>query len=52
MQKFPVVRDLVVDRGRLFQALEKLHCWIPVDGYYDLGPGPQRRKPRSKSGIR
>ncbi|HEX3997897.1 MAG TPA: succinate dehydrogenase iron-sulfur subunit [Pirellulales bacterium] len=40
MQKFPVVRDLVVDRGRLFRALEKLHCWIPVDGYYDLGSGP------------
>ncbi len=39
--KFPVVRDLVVDRRRLFQALEKLECWIPVDGYYDLGPGPQ-----------
>ncbi len=41
MSKFPVLRDLVVDRGRLFQALEKLDCWIPVDGYYDLGPGPQ-----------
>jgi succinate dehydrogenase / fumarate reductase iron-sulfur subunit len=41
MQKFPVIRDLVVDRGRLFRTLEKLHCWIPVDGYYDLGPGPQ-----------
>ncbi len=27
--------------ARLFQALEKLDCWIPVDGYYDLGPGPQ-----------
>jgi succinate dehydrogenase / fumarate reductase iron-sulfur subunit len=41
MSKFPVLRDLVVDRGRLFQALEKLDCWIPVDGYYDLGSGPQ-----------
>jgi len=41
MQKFPVIRDLMVDRRRLFRALEKLHCWIPVDGYYDLGPGPQ-----------
>jgi succinate dehydrogenase / fumarate reductase iron-sulfur subunit len=41
MSKFPVLRDLVVDRGRLFQALKKLDCWIPVDGYYDLGPGPQ-----------
>lgn len=41
MQKFPVIRDLVVDRRRVFRALEKLHCWIPVDGYYDLGPGPK-----------
>jgi succinate dehydrogenase / fumarate reductase iron-sulfur subunit len=39
MSKFPVVRDLVVNRGRMFEALKKLSCWIPVDGYYDLGPG-------------
>lgn len=42
MSKFPVVRDLMVDRRRLFRALEKLHCWIPVDGYYDIGAGPQQ----------
>jgi len=41
MTKFPVVRDLVVDRGRMFQALKKVKAWVPVDGYYDLGPGPQ-----------
>lgn len=41
MSKFPVVRDLVVDRRRLFRALEKVKAWIPVDGYYDLGPGPR-----------
>ena len=40
MQKFPVVRDLVVDRSRLFRALTKTKAWIPVDGYYDLGAGP------------
>jgi len=40
MTKFPVVRDLIVDRRRLFRALEKLTCWIPVDGYYDNGRGP------------
>ncbi len=40
MSKFPVVRDLFVDRSRLFRALQKVHAWIPVDGYYDLGPGP------------
>lgn len=38
--KFPVIRDLVVDRGRLFHALKRVHAWIHVDGYHDLGPGP------------
>lgn len=41
MQKFPVVRDLVVDRARAFHALKKVKAWVPVDGYYDLGPGPK-----------
>ena len=38
--KFPVVRDLMVDRSRMFQALKRIKGWIPVDGYYDHGPGP------------
>jgi succinate dehydrogenase / fumarate reductase iron-sulfur subunit len=42
MSKFPVLRDLCVDRRRLFRALEKVKAWIPVDGYYDLGPGPRQ----------
>ena len=42
LTKFPVIRDLMVDRRRLFRALEKLQCWIPVDGYYDTGPGPRQ----------
>lgn len=42
MSKFPVLRDLTVDRRRLFRALEKLQGWIPVDGYYDAGPGPRQ----------
>jgi succinate dehydrogenase / fumarate reductase iron-sulfur subunit len=41
MQKFPVIRDLCVNRGRLFRALTKVKAWIPVDGYYDVGPGPR-----------
>ncbi len=41
MNKFPVVRDLMVDRRRLFAALERVHAWVPVDGTYHLGPGPQ-----------
>jgi succinate dehydrogenase / fumarate reductase iron-sulfur subunit len=42
MTKFSVIRDLVVDRGRLFHALKKVKAWIPVDGYFDRGPGPQQ----------
>ena len=40
--KFPVVRDLFVDRSRLFRALQEVKAWIPVDGYYDMGPGPRQ----------
>src|SRR5262249_34950952 len=39
MSKFPVLRDLLVDRSRLFRALQKVKAWIPADGYYDQGPG-------------
>src|SRR4029078_1853239 len=35
--KCPGARDLVVDGGRLFDALERVQAGIPVDGYYDLG---------------
>lgn len=41
MTKFPVKRDLAVDRSRMFNDLKRLKCWVPVDGYYDLGPGPK-----------
>jgi succinate dehydrogenase / fumarate reductase iron-sulfur subunit len=41
MSKFPVVRDLMVDRTRMFEALQKLKIWVPVDGYYDLGTSPR-----------
>ena len=41
MTKFPVVRDLWVDRSKMFDYLKKAHAWIPIDGTYDLGPGPR-----------
>ncbi|MFT3787266.1 MAG: succinate dehydrogenase iron-sulfur subunit [Tepidisphaeraceae bacterium] len=40
MTKFPVVRDLWVDRQRLFEDLKKVKAWVPIDGTYDLGAGP------------
>ena len=39
--KFPVVRDLAVDRSVLFENLKAVKAWIPIDGSYDLGPGPR-----------
>jgi len=41
MTKFPVVRDLQVNRGRMFSDLIKIKGWIPIQGTYDLGPGPR-----------
>jgi len=39
--KFPVVRDLSVDRSVLFENLTAVKAWVPVDGTYDLGAGPR-----------
>ena len=41
MTKFPIVRDLVVDRRRIFESFKRMQAWIPIDGTYDLGPGPK-----------
>ena len=40
--KFPVVRDLSVDRSVLFENLKAVKAWVPVDGTYDLGSGPRQ----------
>ncbi len=41
MSKFPVVRDLSVDRSRMFNALSRVKAWVNADSYYDMGPGPR-----------
>lgn len=41
MTKFPVIRDLRVDRSRMFEALKRVKAWIPIDGTYHLGSGPK-----------
>ena len=41
LTKFPVVRDLAVDRSVLFENLKAVKAWVPVDGTYDLGSGPR-----------
>ncbi|MFO1065947.1 MAG: succinate dehydrogenase iron-sulfur subunit [Pirellulales bacterium] len=44
MTKFPVVRDLLVDRSRMFNALQRVKAWVPVDGYFDMGAGPKQAR--------
>jgi succinate dehydrogenase / fumarate reductase iron-sulfur subunit len=49
MAKFPVLRDLVVDRNRLFEGLKKINGWVPVDGYYHAGPGPRQSQEQQQT---
>ena len=42
MTKFPLVRDLVVDRSRMFDQLKQVKAWIHLDGTHELGPGPRQ----------
>lgn len=39
--KFPVVRDLVVDRSSIFENFKRVQAWLPFDGTFDIGPGPR-----------
>ncbi len=41
LSKFPLVRDLAVDRQFMFESLKRVKAWIPIDGTYDLGEGPR-----------
>ncbi|MBX3382575.1 MAG: succinate dehydrogenase iron-sulfur subunit [Phycisphaeraceae bacterium] len=41
MSKFPIIRDLWVDRERLFHNLRRVRAWVPIDGTYSLGAGPR-----------
>lgn len=42
LTKFPLVRDLIVDRSRMFENLKKVHGWIDVgESYANNVPGPK-----------
>jgi succinate dehydrogenase iron-sulfur subunit len=40
MTKFPLIRDLVVNRDSMFEDLKRIQGWIEVDGSYERGFGP------------
>ena len=39
--KFPVIRDLVVDRSSMFESLKKIQGWIPLDEFHSNEFGPK-----------
>lgn len=41
LSKFPLVRDLVVDRTGMFENLKRVKAWVQLDGTHDQGPGPR-----------
>ncbi|MGI9427881.1 MAG: 2Fe-2S iron-sulfur cluster-binding protein, partial [Bythopirellula sp.] len=49
MSKFPVMRDLVVNRRRVFHALKHVQAWNPVDDYTNRGAGPKQTQKSQES---
>jgi succinate dehydrogenase / fumarate reductase iron-sulfur subunit len=46
LSKFPIVRDLMVDRQRLFDHLRDVRAWIDIDGSYDVHERAPRISPQ------
>ncbi|MFE8031665.1 succinate dehydrogenase iron-sulfur subunit [Thiohalocapsa marina] len=42
LPKFPVVRDLLVDRSRLLDNLKRVRAWVRIDGPWDTHEHPPR----------
>jgi len=46
LPKFPVVRDLMVDRSQLFENLKRVHAWVGIDGPWDVHERAPRISPK------
>jgi succinate dehydrogenase / fumarate reductase, iron-sulfur subunit len=48
LSKFPLIRDLISDRTKMFENLKKVHAWIDADDSRDIGFGekisPQKQE--------
>jgi succinate dehydrogenase / fumarate reductase iron-sulfur subunit len=49
LSKFPIVRDLVVDRSKMFAALGKVKAWVPIDGSWDIHEHAPRIDPNEQN---
>ena len=49
LTKFPLVRDLLVDREKMFNALRQVKAWVPVDHSQDIHQHAPRIGPKEQS---
>jgi len=47
MSKFQVIRDLMVNRQPMFDALRQVHAWVDIDGGYDIHVHAPRISPQA-----
>jgi succinate dehydrogenase / fumarate reductase iron-sulfur subunit len=46
LPKFPVVRDLMVERAAMFEHLKRVKAWVKIDGPWDLHERAPRISPQ------
>ncbi len=49
LSKFPVIRDLLIDRSKLFDGLKRTKAWIEIDGAWDVHERAPRISPQEWS---
>ena len=49
--KFPLIRDLVVDRTSMFESLKKVRAWVSVDGTWDTGQNGPKVSPEVQEAL-
>jgi succinate dehydrogenase / fumarate reductase iron-sulfur subunit len=49
--KFPLIRDLVVDRTSMFESLKKVRAWVSVDGTWDTGADGPKVSPEVQEAL-
>lgn len=49
--KFPLIRDLVVERTKMFDALKKVRAWVSVEGTWDTGQNGPKVSPEVQEAL-
>ncbi len=52
LSKFPIIRDLMVDRLLILENFKKVKAWTEIDGSFDLGPGPRFKESERKEAYK